>query len=169
MVTALLERLKTTDGQIKDPEAEMLIRQTTAEQADAAYYLAQTVLVQDLSLHCAQKRIAELERNLADAKTAAAPPPSFLHGLLGTDPPPTRAPSALLPTAQDVTPVPPASATGWLGGMGGGGFLRSAAVTAAGVAGGPGRERGVGVFLARAQQAAQTGDPALFPTAVIGR
>jgi len=136
LVTALLERLKTTDGQIKDPEAEMLIRQTTAEQADATYYLAQTVLIQDLSLHCAQSRIAELERNLADAKTAAAPPPSFLHGLLETNPPPTRAPSAPLPTAQDVTPVPPASATGWLGGMGGGGFLRSAAVTAAGVAGG---------------------------------
>ena len=92
LVTALLERLKTTDGQIKDPEAEMLIRQTTAEQADAAYYLAQTVLIQDLSLHCAQSRIAELERNLADAKTAAAPPPSFLHGVLGTDPPPNSRP-----------------------------------------------------------------------------
>ena len=47
-----------------------------------------------------------------------------------------RGPSAPLPTAQDVTPVPPASATWWLERMGGGGFLRSAAVTAAGVAGG---------------------------------
>src|SRR6266571_1290181 len=103
LVTALLERLKTTDGQIKDPEAEMLIRQTTAEQADAAYYLAQTVLIQDLSLHCAQSRIAELERNLADAKTAAVPP-SFLHGLVGTVQPPALAPPpAALPPAQDVT------------------------------------------------------------------
>ncbi len=137
LVTALLERLKAADGQIKDPEAEMLIRQTTAEQADAAYYLAQTVLVQDLSLHCAQKRIAELERNLVDAKTAAAPTPSFLHGLVGTVQPPALAPPpAALPPAQDVAPAPPASAAGWLGGMGGGGFLRAAAVTAAGVAGG---------------------------------
>src|SRR6266700_4748873 len=119
LVTALLERLKAADGQIKDPEAEMLIRQTTAEQADAAYYLAQTVLVQDLSLHCAQKRIAELERNLVDAKTAAAPTPSFLHGLVGTVQPPALAPPPALPPAQDVAPAPPASAAGWLGGMGG--------------------------------------------------
>src|SRR6266851_2567257 len=84
LVTKLLERLKTTDGQLKDPEAEALIRQTTAEQADAAYYLAQTVVIQDLSLHTAQHRIAELEKNLADVKTALAPP-SFLGGLLGAD------------------------------------------------------------------------------------
>jgi len=148
LVTALLERLKTTDGQLKDPEAEMLIRQTMAEQADAAYYLAQTVLIQGLSLHCAQIRIAELEKNLAEAETAAAPPASFLHGLLGTNQPPARAPSAALPSAQDATPappgyiaqsahpVPPAPAAEWLSGMSSGGFLRAAAVTAAGVAGG---------------------------------
>ncbi len=137
LVTKLLERLKTTDGQLKDLEAETLIRQTTAEQADAAYYLAQTVLIQDLSLHCAQDRIIELEKNLAEAETAAAPPPSFLHGLLGTNqPPPVRSPSAVLTPAQDAVPAPPAPAAGWLGGMGSGGFLRAAAVTAAGVAGG---------------------------------
>ncbi len=132
LVAGLLERLKTTDGQIKDPEAETLIRQTTAEEADAAYYLAQTVLIQDLSLHCAQNRIAELEKNLAEAKTAAVLPPSFLHGLLGTNQPsPVRSPSTALTPAQDAAPAPPAPA-GWLGGD----FLRAAAVTAAGVAGG---------------------------------
>ena len=136
LVAGLLERLKTTDGQIKDPEAEMLIRHTAAEEADAAYYLAQTVLIQDLSLHCAQNRIAELEKNLAEAKTAAALPPSFLHGLLGINqPPPVRFPSTALTPAQDAAPAPPAPA-GWVGGMGSGDFLRAAAVTAAGVAGG---------------------------------
>ena len=50
LVTILLERLKMTDSPDKDPEAETLIRHTTAEQPDAAYYLVQTVLIQDLSL-----------------------------------------------------------------------------------------------------------------------
>ena len=72
LVTTLLERLKTTGGQPKDPEAELLIRPITTEQADAAYYLVQTVLIQDFSLHNAQHRITELERNLAQAKTALA-------------------------------------------------------------------------------------------------
>ena len=62
LVTVLLERLKKTDSPDKDPEAETLIRQTTAEQPYAAYHLVQTVLIQDLSLHIAQTRIAELEK-----------------------------------------------------------------------------------------------------------
>ena len=36
LVTTLLERLKKTDSPDKDSEAEALIRQTTAEQPDAA-------------------------------------------------------------------------------------------------------------------------------------
>jgi hypothetical protein len=49
-----------TEGQ-KDPEAEALIRRATAERHSAPYYLVQTVLIQDLSLHSAQNRITELE------------------------------------------------------------------------------------------------------------
>jgi hypothetical protein len=45
LVTILLERLKKTDSPDKDPEAETLIRQTTADQPDAAYHLVQTVLI----------------------------------------------------------------------------------------------------------------------------
>jgi uncharacterized protein len=81
LVTVLLERLKMTDNTDKDPEAETLIRQTTAEQPDAAYHLVQTVLIQDLSLHVAQNRIAGLEKNLAEAKAVPFLPPSFLGGL----------------------------------------------------------------------------------------
>jgi uncharacterized protein len=68
LVTVLLERLKKTDSPDKDPDAEALIRQITAEQPDAAYHLVQTVLIQDLSLHVAQNRIAELEKNLVETK-----------------------------------------------------------------------------------------------------
>src|SRR5256885_17008755 len=42
--------------------------------------LVQTVLIQDLSLHQAQNRIAELEKQLADASSK---PTSFLGGLFG--------------------------------------------------------------------------------------
>src|SRR5437867_10327549 len=71
-----------------------------------------------------------------------------------------RGPSAPLPTAQDVTPVPPASATGWLGGMGGGDFLRSAAVTAAGVAGGALLLEGIQSMFGRHDAADIIGNPA---------
>ena len=77
LVTILLERLKKTDSPDKDAEAETLIRQTTAEQPDSAYHLVQTVLIQDLSLHAAQNRIAELEKSL-EAKTTSFLPPGLL-------------------------------------------------------------------------------------------
>ena len=80
LVATLLERLKKTDSPDKDSEAEALIRQTTAEQPDAAYHLVQTVLIQDLSLHVAQNRIAELEKSLAETNTVSFLPHSFLGG-----------------------------------------------------------------------------------------
>src|SRR5216684_1098133 len=82
LITTLLARLKSTAGQPKDPEADALIRQAMVEQPDAPYYLVQTVVIQDLSLHQAQNRIAELEQ-LATAKPTTRPT-SFLGGLFGT-------------------------------------------------------------------------------------
>jgi hypothetical protein len=158
LITTLLARLKNAGGQPKDPEADALIRQAMAEQPDAPYYLVQTVLIQDLSLHAAQNRIADLEKQLTDAQQAAKPT-SFLGGLFGSRPsvpagggapaagPWTRAPQvAAAPPAppygqpgyaQPGYAQPPAGGGGFMGGgMGGGGFLQSAAATAAGVAGG---------------------------------
>src|SRR5260370_33799792 len=83
LVTALLDRLKQQGNQPKDTEADALIRRAMAEQPDAPYYLAQTVLIQDMALRNAESRIAELERQLAEAKAAPAPqqqPASFLGG-----------------------------------------------------------------------------------------
>lgn len=159
LLTTLLDRLRSTPRQAKDPEADGLIRQATAEQQDLPYYLVQTVLIQDLSLHQAQGRIADLEKQLADAQQAARPTAgSFLGGLFGSPPsapaggaPPagpwTRSPQvAAAPPAQPYGSqgyAPPGYGQpmggpgGMLGGMGGGGgFLRSAAATAAGIAGG---------------------------------
>jgi len=158
LITTLLSRLKNAAEQQKEPEADGLIRQAIAEQPDAPYYLVQTVLIQDLSLHNAQNRIAELERNLTDAQQQAARPTSFLGSLFGThQPAPTPAAPAAGPwtrapqvaTAPMAPPSgPPAgqgypqqgygqpAGGGFMGGSSGGGFLRSAAATAAGVAGG---------------------------------
>src|ERR1700756_5427603 len=98
LITTLLTRLKNAGGQPKDPEAEALIRQAMSEQPDAPYYLAQTVLIQDLSLHNAQQRITDLEKQLTEAKQAAKPTAtSFLGGLFGSRSPapdPASGPSA---------------------------------------------------------------------------
>jgi hypothetical protein len=162
LITTLLARLKNVGGQPKDPEADALIRQAVIEQPDMPYYLVQTVLIQDLSLHTAQNRIAELEKQVADAQQAARPT-SFLGGLFGSRPagPPAENAPATGPwtRAPQVAAAPPPSQPygqpgyaqpgygqqpagggfmggGMIGGGGGGGFLRSAAATAAGVAGG---------------------------------
>lgn len=161
LITTLLTRLQNASGQPRDPEADKMIRQAMIQMPDAPYYLVQTVLIQDLSLHNAQNRITELEQQL----TALSPPQqqqptSFLGGLFGRSQP--------LPSGSSVPPsggpwtrvqqsAPPAQYAqpqyaqpgyaqpqpgyapqgGLFGGAGGGGgFLRSAAATAAGVAGG---------------------------------
>jgi hypothetical protein len=160
LITTLLSRLKSTAGQPKEPEADGLIRQALAEQPDAPYYLVQTVLIQDLSLHNAQNRIAELEQQLTEAQQQAARPTSFLGSLFGTHQPASAAPAA--PPAGPWTRAPqvagapmappyaqpsgqayaqqgygqPAGGGFMGGGGGGGGFLRQAAATAAGIAGG---------------------------------
>ena len=74
LITTLLDRLKSAATQQKDPEADTLIRQAVAQQPDMPYYLVQTVVIQDLSLHSAQDRIADLERQLAEAKRLRAQP-----------------------------------------------------------------------------------------------
>jgi hypothetical protein len=166
LLTTLLDRLKNTPRQAKDPEADALIRQAVAEQPDLPYYLVQTVLIQDLSLHQAQQRIADLEKQLAEAQQSAKPTVgSFLGGLFGNRPPapaagspPSAGPWSRSPQVAAAPPVQPSGQPGYpqqqqpgygqgqqpmggpggmMGGMGGGGgFLRSAAATAAGVAGG---------------------------------
>src|SRR5215207_3603760 len=97
LITTLLQRLKGAGaGQPKDPEADALIRQALRDQPDMPYYLVQTVLIQDLSLHQAQNRIAELEQQLGEAQAQKSSGASFLGGLFGrSEPasPPQPAPS----------------------------------------------------------------------------
>src|SRR5260370_4337898 len=91
LITTLLARLKSAGGQPKDPEADPLIPQAMVEHPDAPYYLVQTVLIQDLSLHQAQNRIAELEQQLDQATTK---PTSFLCHLFESSQPASPAPGS---------------------------------------------------------------------------
>ena len=193
LITTLLARLKNAAGQPKDPEADALIRQAMAEQPDAPYYLAQTVLIQDLSLHNAQNRITELEKQLTDAQQQVARPAatSFLGGLFGSRQAAPPAPAAgSVPAAgpwtraPQVAAAPPAQPygqpyqqggygqpTGAGGGLmggggimgGGGGFLRSAAATAAGIAGGALLFQGIESLFGQHASAGILGGQAMTP------
>lgn len=130
LIAALFSRLQQFESQPRDPEAQRLIADLVARQPASPYLLTQTVLVQEEALKQAQARIAELEEK---AKAASS---SFL----GSAPkvgPWGSAPSQPQPQQQVAAPAP---AQPWGGAQqqagGGGGFLRTAMMTAAGVAGG---------------------------------
>ena len=123
LISGLFDRLRPFDSQPRDPEAERLIANLVSRQASTAYLLTQTVLVQEQALKAAQERIAELEE-----KSGAAAPSGFLASAPKIGPwgaAPVAAPLTRSPLQAAVAPQPA-----------GGGFLRSALATAAGVAGG---------------------------------
>lgn len=145
LIQSLLGRLQQQSNQPKDREADELINRGMAAIPDAPYLLVQTVLIQDMALAEAQNRIKELEQRQS---APAAAPTSFLGGARGSvpstgpwgrpaqtpqpAPPPVwnQAPAAPPPQAapQPMAPLASPSASS--------GFLRQAATTAAGIAGG---------------------------------
>ena len=142
MLEDLVRKVQETQLTEKDPEAEQLLRQGLARDPDAIYKLAQTVLVQNLALNQAREQIRQMQQTQQQAQPAHST--SFLGGLLGhRDPAPSvaqsqyqqvpyqQAPASQAPPQYATAPpyAAPASSPA-------GGFLRSAATTAAGVAGG---------------------------------
>jgi hypothetical protein len=136
LVLGLTQRLKqTAPQQPKDAEAEALVKRELAGMPDAAYYLIQTVLIQEMALQQAQNRINELERAPAQAPQQQR---SFLGGSVPPSGPWGRQQAQQRPgmpgvggwggQPQGMQPMMPPSATS--------GFLRNAAMTAAGIAGG---------------------------------
>jgi hypothetical protein len=157
LIAGLFGRLKDADAGAgpKDREAETFIAQGVTALPSAPYLLVQTVLVQEHALANAQAKIAELEKELAAAKsTQPAGSGSFLGGLADKLGPWGRrgdqpaAPQPATPAPQPApTPYPPQpmapqpgyagyASTAEMAPSAGGGFLRSALTTAAGVAGG---------------------------------
>ena len=131
LITGLFGRLQPFEAQPRDGEAEALIKDFVALQPSAPYLLVQTVLVQEQALKAAQERIAELE---AKAGAATAAP-----GFLGSAPkigPWGASPAAPADAPQPVPPTRSPLQAALAPQPAGGGFLRTAMTTAAGVAGG---------------------------------
>ena len=144
MLQGLTDRVNNTQLSEKDPEAEQFLRNTLGRNPDALYILAQTLLVQQYALDQAQKQIADTRTQLDQLRQQQQQPKhatSFLGNLLGRDDAPSPAPPPPPPQSQpQFTPVPtypaPAYGTPQYAAPQSGGFLRSAAQTAAGVAAG---------------------------------
>jgi uncharacterized protein len=170
LITILLDRLNKTEGQLKDPEAETLIRETTTGWLDARYSLVQTVLIQDLSLHNAQSRITDLETQLTETKLASSAPPSFLGGpsflgaVFGSGEPSGAVRTSNVPPGGPGTEQSSAArSVPGAGLMDGGGFLRSAATTAAGIAGGALLFEGIQSIFGHHDAAGITGNQVAMP------
>jgi uncharacterized protein len=151
LINGLFDRLRQADSGTKDPAAEELIRSRTSQLPSAPYLLSQAVLVQEHALANAQARISELERQVAAARPAGQQQgggflASVSH-LFGGKPaeqqtqavPPPVPTQAQQPGRQAppiVPQAPPYPSTVGLQPSSGGGFLKGALATAAGVAGG---------------------------------
>lgn len=149
----------------RDPEAEALIAELMARNPGAAYYLAQTVIMQEQALHAAE----------AQMQQAAQPQPQsggLLGRLFGGGQPQQPRPVARPTSAQAYDQAPqgyggqaPRQGSGpWNSGRpsGGGGFMAGAAQTAMGVAGGVLLGNAIGgMFAGPADAAGIEGDPAL--------
>ena len=141
MLEDLVRKVEETQLTEKDPEAEQLLRQGLGRDPDAVYKLAQTVLVQNLALNQARAQIHEMQQTQQQVQPAQAT--SFLGGLLGHRDPPMPTPPQNLQAPSQQPPgyqAPPQYATAppyaGPGPSPAGSFLRSAATTAAGIAGG---------------------------------
>jgi hypothetical protein len=184
MISGLFDRVRAAEGAPRDRDAEAYISGRAKEAPNAAYTLAQVVLVQEQALGAAQRRIEELEAQLRDAQSA---PPAqqgggFLSSIFGGSTPPPAAPPPVgawgrgAPSGdprQGYGAPPPAgpwggapqqgfggAPQGWGGApqpARGGGFLSGALSTAAGVAG--------GMMLANSIQGLFKSDPHLASTA----
>lgn len=143
MLQGLTDRVNNTQLSEKDPEAEQFLQKTLGRNPDALYILAQTLLVQQYALDQAQKQIADTRAQLDQLRQQQQQPKhatSFLGNLLGRDDAPAAPPPPPPPSQPQFTPVPnyPAPTYGapQYAAPQSGGFLRSAAQTAAGVAAG---------------------------------
>ena len=164
LINGLFDRMRANGSVEKDRDAEALINQSVRQIPDSAYMLVQSVLVQEHALQQAGSRIEELEAQVRDLEQsrgsgAAAPAGGFLGGLFG------GGRSATQPVQRASVPSmggrvtaqsggsPWGSAPGYQAGQPGGqqagmapqaqpapaqggGFMKSAMATAAGVAGG---------------------------------
>lgn len=147
MIGDLIDRVQKTQLAEKDMDAEQMLQRGLGQNPDALYILAQTVLVQKYALEQAQAQLAQAKGQIEQMQQHPEPrhATSFLGSLLGRNdepaPPPPPPPQAYPPQPVQAYPqyVPvggPPQYGAPMGMGGGGGFLRGAMQTAAGVAAG---------------------------------
>ena len=138
MLQDLVRKVEETELAEKDPDAEALLKEGLGQDADAIYKLAQTVLIQNMALEQARVQMERMQQQLQPQPVKGG---RLLGGLLqsgagqgsGNPPqfqavPPSYGAPGYAPTPGYAPPPSYGSSRG--------GFLRSAATTAAGVAGG---------------------------------
>jgi hypothetical protein len=150
MLNDLASKIAQAPAPAIDPEADQLIKTKIGSRPDALYVLTQTVLIQNMAIEHAQQQIQELQH--AAQNPAPQPGSSFLPqsrpwtvpGYSTPPPPPppavpaysTPPPAYATPPPAYATP-PPAYATPQPAPPSSGhSFLRTAAITAGGVAAG---------------------------------
>ncbi|UQY34185.1 DUF2076 domain-containing protein [Pseudomonas fulva] len=147
LIDGLFTRLQAAEheGGLRDTEAEAQIRNHLARQPAAPYYMAQALLIQEAAIKRLDQRVRELEAQAADAQRQRSGGGGFLSGLFGGGQPagtpqPSQRPAGWGETRfsqnANAAPVAPAGMPGAAPVGQGGGFMRGALQTAAGVAGG---------------------------------
>jgi hypothetical protein len=136
MLQDLAAKIAQTPAPPRDAEAEEFIRKNIGSRPDALYLMTQTVLIQNLALQQAQQQIQALQQRAS--QPAAVGSGSFLGGQ-STRPGGYAQPSGQYAQQYAAPPPPqyaPPSQSVPSPGGGASSFLRGAAQTAAGVAGG---------------------------------
>lgn len=164
MIEDLFAKLRRVEAQggPRDPEAEAFIGQLLSRNPGAAYYMAQTILMQEQALNQAQDRMQQLEQQARQPQQGG-----FLASLFGGGrpaQPPAPAYRQPQPQAQPGYGAQPGfggqqayNGRMPMAGGGGGGFLAGAAQTAMGVAGGMLLANAVGSMFAGGAEEAVTG------------
>jgi uncharacterized protein len=155
LISDLFDRMRSYGAPEKDREAEALIAQSVRANPHATYMLVQSVLVQEQALEVSNNRVQELEDQLRAMQDAQEPRGSRSGGFLGgawssgRREEPSR--SSVPEVGARATPSAYESRSPWSQGSqgsyqpqpppaqpapSGGGFMKSALSTAAGVAGG---------------------------------
>jgi uncharacterized protein len=151
MIGDLIDRVQKTQLAEKDMDAEQMLQEGMGKNPDALYILAQTVLVQKYALEQAQGQLSQAKAQIERMQQHPEPrhATSFLGSLLGRSDapaPPPPPPQVYSAPPQGYAPVQGYPQYGPVGGYpqygppmgmgGGGGFMRGALQTAAGVAAG---------------------------------
>jgi hypothetical protein len=144
LIDGLFSRLHDTERQscARDAEADAHIAEHVSRHPAAPYYMAQTILIQEEALKRQDQRVKELEAQLAERQQQRPSSGGFLSGLFGTGAREAQPQSSARPAgwgetrfSQGAAASDPRQQPATLPGQGGG-FMRGAVQTAAGVAGG---------------------------------